>query len=115
MRCMSNPSLLSQLRRGVLPYCLLALLRDEERYGFDLASGLGGQDGMAISQGTIYPLLTRLAKDGLVTTAWRESAAGPPRKYYALSAQGIAALTAFAEQWAHFRDDVDALMEKGQS
>ena len=73
------------MRRGLLPYCVLAMLRDTERYGFELVQALGSVDGMVTGQGTIYPLLSRLRRQGLVGTTWRESAAGPPRRYYQLN------------------------------
>ena len=72
------------MRRGLLPYCVLAMLRDTERYGFDLVQALGAVGGVT-SQGTIYPLLARLRRQGLVGTTWQESAAGPPRRYYQLT------------------------------
>jgi PadR family transcriptional regulator PadR len=62
---------LSQLRRGIVEYCVLALLRDGERYGFELVRELSERAGLITSEGTIYPLLTRLRKDQLVTTTWR--------------------------------------------
>ena len=62
------------------------------------------------SEGTIYPLLTRLRKEALVTTFWQESASGPPRRYYRLTDAGGAALAAFSADWARFRDGVDALL-----
>ena len=73
-------NVLSQLRRGVLEYCVLALLRQQERYGFELVRSLSAVDGLVTSEGTIYPLLTRLRKEELVTTFWQESASGPPRR-----------------------------------
>lgn len=73
-------ALLAQMRRGTLQYCVLALLASEERYGFDLVRGLADVDGMVTSEGTIYPLLSRLRRDGLVESSWRESPAGPPRR-----------------------------------
>ena len=75
----------SQLRRGTVEYCVLALLRDGDRYGFELVRALSDVDGLVTSEGTIYPLLTRLRKDELVTTFWRESESGPPRRYYQLT------------------------------
>jgi PadR family transcriptional regulator PadR len=104
---------LSQLRRGALEYCVLALLRDEERYGFELVRRLSSVDGLVTSEGTIYPLLTRLRREALVTTSWRESESGPPRRYYRLTKSGRAALAAFTEDWARFRDGVDALLTPG--
>jgi DNA-binding PadR family transcriptional regulator len=65
------------------------------------------------SEGTIYPLLTRLRREALVTTSWRESESGPPRRYYRLTKSGRAALAAFTEDWARFRDGVDALLTPG--
>ena len=103
-----NP--LSQLRRGVLEYCVLSLLRQEELYGFDLVRRLGDVDGMVTSEGTIYPLLSRLRREGWVSTSWAESESGPPRRYYALTAAGGRALLSFSEEWRRFRDSVDLLL-----
>ena len=99
--------LIAQMRRGTLQYCVLALLAQEERYGFDLVKALGEVDGMVTSEGTIYPLLSRLRRDGLVETTWRESVSGPPRRYYRLTPAGQAALEAFVREWNRFRDAVD--------
>ena len=106
-----NP--ITQLRRGVLEFCVLSLLRGEQRYGFDLVRLLGEVEGMVTSEGTIYPLLSRLRRDGLVTTSWQESDVGPPRRYYALSEDGRGALKAFTVEWARFRDAVDTLLDTG--
>ncbi|CAN5255441.1 hypothetical protein BH20ACT22_BH20ACT22_18800 [soil metagenome] len=101
----------SQMRRGTLEYCVLAILRKGERYGFELVKELSAVDGMVTTEGTIYPLLTRLRKDGLLTSAWKESTKGPPRRYYHITAKGTLALEAFAEEWKRFRASVDRLME----
>jgi PadR family transcriptional regulator len=106
-------NVLSQLRRGTVEYCVLALLRDGERYGFELVRALAAVDGLVTSEGTIYPLLSRLRRERLVTTSWRESEAGPPRRYYRLTEAGQAALTAFTDEWARFRDGVDGLLTTG--
>jgi PadR family transcriptional regulator PadR len=89
---------------------VLALLRDGERYGFDLVRALARVDGLVTSEGTIYPLLSRLRREQLVTTYWRESESGPPRRYYQLTDAGRAALAEFAAEWARFRDAVDAIL-----
>jgi PadR family transcriptional regulator PadR len=102
--------LMSQMRRGAIEYCVLALLRRREWYGFELAQALAEADGLVTSEGTIYPLLSRLRRDGLVNSAWQESSQGPPRRYYSLTSEGTAALGAFTEQWARFRDAVDRLL-----
>ncbi|MGH8932617.1 MAG: PadR family transcriptional regulator [Egibacteraceae bacterium] len=104
------PKVLSQLRRGTVEYCVLALLRDGARYGFELVRTLSEVDGLVTSEGTIYPLLTRLRREDLVTTFWRESEAGPPRRYYQLTDSGHAALTDFTKEWTRFRDAVDTLL-----
>jgi|SRR5207253_2619062 len=105
-------SLIAQMRRGVLQYCVLALLAEEERYGFDLVKELAEVEGMVTSEGTIYPLLSRLRRDGLVETSWEESPSGPPRRYYDLTAAGREALEAFVEEWSRFRDAVDHFVER---
>ncbi|HEY5987125.1 MAG TPA: PadR family transcriptional regulator [Streptosporangiaceae bacterium] len=98
------------MRRGVLPYCVLAMLRDRQLYGFELVRALAGIDGMVTSEGTIYPLLARLRQQRLVETTWRESDAGPPRRYYRLTPAGRKALAEFADDWARLRDGVDGLL-----
>jgi PadR family transcriptional regulator, regulatory protein PadR len=105
-------SLLAQMRRGTLQYCVLSLLADEERYGFDLVRGLAQMDGMVTSEGTIYPLLSRLRRDGLVESTWQESPSGPPRRYYRLTETGRAALEGFKLEWRRFRDAVDHFVER---
>jgi PadR family transcriptional regulator PadR len=109
----SQDALLAQMRRGTLIYCVLAILEDEERYGFDLVRSLADVDGMVTSEGTIYPLLSRLRREELVETTWRESSAGPPRRYYRLTDAGRIALAAFRREWSRFRDAVDHFVERG--
>ena len=104
---------LTQLRRGALPHCVLAVLAGAERYGFDLVKVLSEEYGFTTSEGTIYPLLSRLRRDGLVETTWRESVSGPPRRYYRLTADGTLALQAFRDEWRSFRDAVDELLDTG--
>lgn len=89
---------------------MLALLRTEERYAYDIVAQLSSMDGLLTSEGTIYPLLSRLRRDELVATTWRESEHGPPRRYYLLTSSGQRALAQFAEDWVRFRDSVDWLV-----
>jgi len=105
-----NP--LTELRRGVLEHCVLALVGREETYAFDIVKRLSEAGGLVTSEGTIYPLLSRLRRDGLVTTTWRESTAGPPRRYYRITPDGRQAIGTFAAEWARFRDAVDALLAR---
>jgi PadR family transcriptional regulator, regulatory protein PadR len=115
LRCMvpgGEAKLLAQLRRGSIEYCVLALLRDGDRYGFELTRTLAQADGLVTSEGTVYPLLARLRQDGLVETTWRESSQGPPRRYYRLTRDGRRALDAFIVQWRRFRDAIDGVLEE---
>jgi PadR family transcriptional regulator PadR len=105
--------LLAQMRRGSIEYCVLALLRSGDRYGFEITRELSDADGLVTSEGTVYPLLTRLRNDGLVETYWRESTEGPPRRYYRITPAGDESLEPFIEQWVKFRNAVDAVLEKG--
>ncbi len=100
---------MTNLRRGALEYCILALLREGERYGLDIARELTGRSLLA-SEGTLYPLLSRLRKGGLVATSWRESDAGPPRRYYSLTPDGQRAVNVFEATWVPFRSGVDAVL-----
>jgi PadR family transcriptional regulator PadR len=101
---------MAQVRRGTIEYCVLALLQDGERYGFEIARTLSDADGLVTSEGTVYPLLTRLRTAGLVETTWRESSQGPPRRYYHLTGDGRLALDGFREQWSRFRISVDSVL-----
>jgi PadR family transcriptional regulator PadR len=104
---------LAQMRRGAIEYCVLALLRGRERYGFELVRDLSAADGLVTSEGTVYPLLTRLRREGLVDTTWQESSQGPPRRYYTITNEGNLALQSFVDQWTRFRSSVDRMLEAG--
>jgi PadR family transcriptional regulator PadR len=101
---------LSELRRGVLEKCVLAVVRERESYGFEIVRVLSRAGGLVTSEGTIYPLLARLRRDGLVTTTWQESGAGPPRRYYRITSEGRRALDTFAGDWQKFKAAVDAAL-----
>ena len=106
----ARDGLLTQMRKGALEYCVLALLNTREMYGLELVRTLAQVDGMVLSEGTLYPLLSRLRKERLVDTTWQESVSGPPRRYYRLTPEGQRALTEFATEWQRFRDAVDTLL-----
>ena len=78
----------TQLRKGLLELCIVNLLADGELYGYDLVKRLAGIRGLVVTEGTIYPLLSRLRRMGLLKTRLAESTSGPARKYYALTSQG---------------------------
>ena len=106
--------LMSQMRRGAIEYCVLALLESRDRYGLEITKALNDADELVTSEGTIYPLLTRLRNDELVDTYIEESPEGPPRRYYRLTPAGHTALGIFRQQWARFRDSVDDVLKEGR-
>lgn len=108
---MASPELSSALRRGTLEFCVLALLEDGERYGIELVRRLGTETTLTTSEGTLYPLLSRLRRSGWVATTWQESPTGPPRRYYHLTPRGNAALTHFRAEWVAFRDSVNRIVK----
>src|ERR1700716_1224387 len=101
------------MRKGALEYCVMALLRSRPHYGFEMVQRLGEIDGMLTSEGTMYPLLGRLRREGLVQTDWKESTSGPPPRYYRLTAEGQRALRTFRDEWTTFRTAVDTILETG--
>jgi len=105
----SAASELSQMRRGVIEGCVLVALRDGERYGYDLVRDLSAT-GLIASDGTIYPLLARLRRQGWVHTVLRASSQGPARQYYSLTDEGRAALETFAQHWTALRNAVESLL-----
>lgn len=111
-----HDAMFTHLRRGALEYCVLALLAGRARYGLDIARELTADGVLMGSEGTLYPLLARLRRAGWVTTSWRESTEGPPRRYYSLTEDGTAILSEFRPAWTSFRDAVDAaLITPGES
>jgi PadR family transcriptional regulator PadR len=89
----------SQLRRGTLELSILAVLRGGESYGYDILHRLAAEGSLLVTEGTVYPLLNRLKREGDIDSRWRESPAGPPRKYYDLTHQGRQTLKAMEQEW----------------
>jgi PadR family transcriptional regulator PadR len=106
---------IAQLRKGILELCMLALLTNEERYGYQIAQGLTDSAGLAVHEGTIYPLLSRLQHEGLVEARWRESPAGPPRKYYHLTPTGRQVSQAQVSTWKDITHAVNKLLEEANN
>ncbi|MBM3883046.1 MAG: PadR family transcriptional regulator [Verrucomicrobia bacterium] len=77
-----------QVRKGLLDFCVLSALAERERYGYELVKTLVDVAGLGVTEGTLYPLLSRLRLQGLVSTRLEESTEGPARKYYALTREG---------------------------
>jgi PadR family transcriptional regulator PadR len=103
-------SRLSQFRKGVVELAIFALLHRGEAYGGEIVERLSEFPGLAISAGTVYPLLSRLKKSGLIESAWRESPVGPPRKYYRLSVSGDIEFGAMAKAWDGVTEAMDGLL-----
>ena len=99
----------TQLRKGVLDLCILNLLAQGEIYGYDLVKRLAGVPGLVVTEGTVYPLLSRLRKAGLVDTRLQESSAGPARRYYALTADGKRVRTLMNAYWSDLAASVSRL------
>lgn len=102
----------SQLRKGVIELAVLGLLAREPKYGSQLVEELAARPELAITAGTVYPLVARLAKAGLVTSTWQESPVGPPRKYYTLTAAGRDALAGMATTFAAVAAAVNGIVEE---
>lgn len=100
----------TQLLRGVLDLCLLAVMGQGPAYGYEMTKRLGERGLSIVGEGSIYPLLGRLERDGLVDTHRATSNGGPPRKYYQLSRQGRRALASGISEWESTRDAVDAVL-----
>jgi len=88
----------TNLRKGVLEWCALAIIRRGDIYGRDLARTLADH-GLLASEGSLYPLLSRLRSSGWVETRWVESTSGPPRRYYRITPAGQDAVAGFEASW----------------
>jgi PadR family transcriptional regulator PadR len=96
----------AQMRKGVLEYCILSILKEEDAYVAEILSTLKDAK-MLVVEGTIYPLLTRLKNAGLLNYRWEESTGGPPRKYYGLTETGKIFLTELTTTWDDLKNAVN--------
>lgn len=96
--------------RGVLDLCLLSVIDEEPAYGYEMTKRLRERGLPVVGEGSIYPLLGRLEKDGLVETYRAASNGGPPRKYYRASPLGRSELAEGVNEWQATRDSVDAVL-----
>jgi len=100
----------TQLLRGVLDLCLLAVMQEGPAYGYEMTKRLRARGLSIVGEGSIYPLLGRLEREGLVETYRAASDGGPPRKYYRPSADGLRALAAGVSEWRTARDALDSVL-----
>lgn len=111
MRGMEYGGETTELRRGVLGPCVLALLAQRPRFGLELVRDLSHADGLLTSEGTVYPLLNRLRDAGWVTSRWRHEGDQRPRRYYSITNHGRDHLVAFRAEWSAFAAAVDTVLK----
>ena len=99
-----------QLRKGCIELAVLASLWEGRLYGLEILRRLEYFSGLTVSEGTIYPLLSRLAAAGWVDPEWQESALGHPRRYYTLTARGRGRIREMSRLWSKFRGNTDQLL-----
>lgn len=104
-------SWVSQLRKGLVELCVLGVLRHGEAYGYEVLQRLGAAAGLAITESTVYPILARLANEGSLTVRVAPSPAGPPRRYYQLTAHGQERLREMAGYWKEISRAVNNFLE----
>ncbi|HCO96403.1 MAG TPA: PadR family transcriptional regulator [Phycisphaerales bacterium] len=102
----------NQLRKGVLELCILKDIRNRKMYGYEIVRHLRKIEGLIISEGAIYPILSRLKRQGLVDTSIQESSEGPPRKYYKLTEEGEEMVSQMNAYWQAISGVTDSI-EKG--
>jgi len=108
---MNTDNAKSQMRKGMLEYCVLLLLRREASYANEIIRQLKEAD-LIVVEGTLYPLLSRLKRDGLLCYEWQESTQGPPRKYYTLSPDGEQALAELDAAWNEISNTVNVIRKR---
>ena len=99
----------TQLRKGVLELCVLNVVGQASVYGYDIVKRLRSIDALVIREGTVYPILSRLKRDGLVSTSLQESPEGPARKYYELTPRGDQVRGEMNAYWEVLKRGMDAL------
>ena len=99
----------TQLRKGLLELCILNVVGRERVYGYDIVKQLRGVDALVMREGTVYPILSRLRRDGLVKTSLEESPEGPARKYYELTPRGRQLLVEMNAYWDVVTNGIDAI------
>ncbi len=107
---MNVENIKAQMRKGVLEYCILSILSNNDAYASDIINTLK-EAKMIVVEGTLYPLLTRLKNTKLLSYRWEESTQGPPRKYYALTEEGKTFLKEMDGSWKELVNAVDLIQQ----
>ncbi len=100
----------SQYKKGVLELCVLSMLKNRDRYGYEISEYLAAQ--IDIADGTVYPILRKLKSDGLVSTYLSEDSGGPPRKYYSLTRLGRETYESGRAEYLRFAKTIESLLEE---
>jgi PadR family transcriptional regulator PadR len=106
------PDRSTQLLHGVLDMCLMSIIAEEASYGYEMVHKLRNRGLDLASEGSIYPLLSRLQRQGMIEGYLVQSSEGPARKYYRMTGQGRAALSAWRQEWDRFSQSVNAVLEE---
>ncbi|MBU7592562.1 PadR family transcriptional regulator [Metabacillus halosaccharovorans] len=107
-------SIRSQLLKGVLDACVMAIVKNQAVYGYELSQKLQHAGLPDISEGTIYPVLLRLQKNGCIRSEMKKSPSGPNRKYYFLTEEGEAELERISNEWSLITNSVNNLLNRGE-
>lgn len=99
------------MRKGLLEYCILSIINREEAYASDILKLLK-EAQLVVVEGTIYPLLTRMKNEGLLSYRWQESTEGPPRKYYTLTEEGQQLLEQLDKEWLSICQAINQITQK---
>ena len=100
-----------QMRKGILEFCILSVLKDQDLYASEILEHLK-QAKLLVVEGTLYPLLTRLKNAELLQYRWEESTGGPPRKYFTLTEEGVAFLEELKLTWNELQHAINTVTNK---
>lgn len=107
---MDAQNTISQMRKGIIEFCVMKIIASNEIYSSELIEKLKNAN-LIIAEGTLYPLLSRLRKAELVSYRWEESQLGPPRKYYQITEQGQIFLDQLNESWLEIQNSINLIMK----
>lgn len=108
---MKDENVKVQMRKGIMDYCVLAILASGDSYAPAIIAELKRAE-MIVVEGTLYPILTRMKNAGYLTYRWEESPQGPPRKYYTLTDEGRTYLVSLDEAWETLVEQINAIRHK---
>jgi PadR family transcriptional regulator PadR len=106
---MNTENTKAQMRKGVLEFCILSILSEDEAYVSDLISKMKDAK-LIVVEGTLYPLLNRLKNEGVLEYRWEESKSGPPRKYYKITKEGKAVVNELKQSWNELLESVNSII-----